>query len=43
MNLFAVKNKLEGFSASIYENVMDLITDPGLKQKYNDLPSNNFG
>lgn len=39
---FVVTSKPVGFSANDYENLIDLITDSGLKQKYNELPLNDF-
>ena len=41
-NPFVVTNKPVGLSASNYENLIDLITDSSLKQKYNELPLNEF-
>lgn len=41
-NPFVVTNKPVGSSASNYENLIDLITDSSLKQKYNELLLNEF-
>ena len=41
-NPFGVTNKPMGFSANNYENLIDLITDSGLKRTCNDLPLKDF-
>uniref|UniRef100_A0A8C0H0I0 Zinc finger BED domain-containing protein 5 n=1 Tax=Chelonoidis abingdonii TaxID=106734 RepID=A0A8C0H0I0_CHEAB len=41
-NPFVITAKPVGFTAHDYENLIDLISDSDLKQKFKDLPLNNF-